>query len=145
MRVLICCPKCGNKDLEMVDTTKSYLYRCTKCDNEFTYETSGYDIQENGEVDDGSHTFNELYHHRMILFSIICNTYKESAWKSWKHHDGTMYKDYFIVGITTPKGDYSYHYHKDNWDYFKVKELNNAPAYDGHKPEDIDRLFTLIK
>ena len=54
-------------------------------------------------------------------------------------------ENYFIVGITTPKGDYSYHYHKDNWDYFKVKELNNAPAYDGHKPEDIDRLFTLIK
>ena len=27
----------------------------------------------------------------------------------------------------------------------KVKELPNAPAYDGHKPEDIDRLFTLIR
>ena len=36
-------------------------------------------------------------------------------------------------------------YHKDYWDIFKVKELPNAPAYDGHKPEDIDRLFTLIK
>ena len=34
---------------------------------------------------------------------------------------------------------------KDYWDIFKVKELPNAPAYDGHKPEDIDRLFTLIK
>ena len=55
-----------------------------------------------------------------------------------------MYEDYFIVGVTTAKGNYTYHYHKDYWDIFKVKELPNAPAYDGHKPEDIDRLFTLI-
>ena len=56
-----------------------------------------------------------------------------------------MYEGYFIVGVTTAKGNYTYHYHKDYWDIFKVKELPNAPAYDGHKPEDIDRLFTLIK
>ena len=56
-----------------------------------------------------------------------------------------MYEDYFIVGVTTAKGNYTYHYYKDYWDIFKVKELPNAPAYDGHKQEDIDRLFTLIK
>ena len=97
-----------------------------------------------GEVSDGYHTFNELYHHRMVLFAVICNTYKDKAWKSWKHHDGDMYDDYFIVGITTDKGDYSYHYHKDNWDKFDVKELENAPAWDGHIPNDIDRLLSLL-
>lgn len=96
-----------------------------------------------GNVSDGSHTFNELYYHRMVLFSIICNTYKDKAWKSWKHHDGTMYDDYFIVGITTDLGDYSYHYYKDGWDMFKVKELDNAPKWDGHKPRDIHRLLSL--
>ena len=30
-----------------------------------------------GELSDGYHTFNELYHHRAILFSVICNTYPE--------------------------------------------------------------------
>lgn len=96
-----------------------------------------------GIVSDGSHTFDELYHHRMILFAVICNTYKEHAWKSWKHHDGTMFDDYFIVGIDTPHGQYSYHYHKDNWDYFQVMERVLAPKWDGHKPEDIRRLLSL--
>lgn len=104
-----------------------------------------FDVENKGQISDGYHTFDELYYHRMVLFSIICNTYKNQAWKSWKHHDGTMYDDYFIVGITTDKGDYSYHYHKDYWDLFKVQELEKAPIWDGHKPEDIDRLFSLLK
>ena len=98
-----------------------------------------------GNISDGYHTFDELYNHRMILFSIICNTYKDKAWKSWKHDDGTMYDDYFIVRITTDKGDYSYHYHKDNWGYFNVKEIEFAPKWDGHTPKDIVRLFDLVK
>jgi hypothetical protein len=98
-----------------------------------------------GEISDGYHTFDELYEHRMVLFSIICNTYKEKAWKSWLHEDGTMYDDYFIIGITTPMGDYSYHYHKNNWDKFNVKELEKAPKWDGHKPDDIIRLYSLLK
>lgn len=97
-----------------------------------------------GEISDGYHTFNELYHHRMILFSVICNTYKHISWKSFKHSDGTMYEDYFIVGITTEEGDYSYHYHKDNWHYFDIKELEYAPTWDGHEPKDIERLLSLI-
>ena len=98
-----------------------------------------------GQVSDGYHTFNELYYHRMTLFAVICNTYKEKAWKSWKHHDDTMYDDFFIVGISTSKGDYTYHYHKDNWDVFKVKEISNAPEWDGHTPSDIHRLFDLVE
>lgn len=117
----------------------------------------GFEIDENGDiqilggtfnkgsVSDGYHTFDELYYHRMVLFSVICNTYKESAWKSWKHHDDTMYDDYFIVGLQTPEGQYTYHYHKDEWDMFKVKELEKAPEYDGHKPSDITRLISLLK
>ena len=96
------------------------------------------------EISDNCHTFKELYYHRMILFAIICNTYKNKAWKSWKHSDNTMYSDYFIVGITTPLGDYSYHYHKDYWDKFDVPELEKAPIWDGHTPDDIDRLFSLL-
>ena len=33
-------------------------------------------------ISDGYHTFDELYYHRMVLFSIICNTYDDKAWKS---------------------------------------------------------------
>lgn len=97
-----------------------------------------------GKISDGYHTFDELYHHRMVLFSIICNTYKDKSWKSWLHDDGTMFDDYFIVGVTTDKGEYTYHYHKDNWDRFDVKEIEKAPKWDGHKPSDIDRLCSLL-
>lgn len=113
--------------------------------NIFNYHEFHLMAESIDEVSDGFHTFNELYYHRMILFAIICNTYKENAWKSWKHSDNTMYKDYFIVGITTPVGDYSYHYHKKYWNKFSVKELDTAPKWDGHLPEDIERLFTLLK
>lgn len=94
-------------------------------------------------ISDGYHTFEELYYHRMILFSLICKAHKDKAWKSKQHHDGTMFDGYFIVGIDTPEGRYSYHYDLQYWDDFDVKELERAPEYDGHKPSDIDRLKTL--
>ena len=103
-----------------------------------------FEVEDISQISDGYHTFAELYHHRMVLFAITCMAFSRTAWKSKLHHDGTMYDDYFIVGVTTPSGDYSYHYHMDNWDYFKVTELDRAPEWDGHKPEDIDRLFTLL-
>ena len=96
-----------------------------------------------GKLSDGYHTFNELYYHRMVLFSVICNQNKHCSWKSWLHHDGTMFEDYFIVGITTPEGDYTYHYHKDYWDMFDVAEYDKANAWDGHKSDDIVRLLSL--
>lgn len=99
---------------------------------------------ETDKISDTYHTFGELYHHRMILFSIICNQNKGKAWKSRLHDDGTMYVDYFIVGITTSEGEYTYHYHMDNWNSFDIEELTSAPAWDGHIPSDITRLLSLI-
>ena len=94
-------------------------------------------------VSDGYHTFEELYDHRMILFSVILNSNKSKSWKSKFHDDGTMYKDYFIVGIETKEGSYTYHYHISNWDMFDVKELKKAPKWDGHLPSDITRLLNI--
>lgn len=110
--------------------------------NNLDYKISKVDSIQ--KMSDGYHTFEELYHHRMMLFSVICNTYKDKAWKSWKHNDNTMYDDYFIAGIDTEEGQYTYHYHKDNWDMFNVKELEYAPEWDGHKPSDITRLLNLL-
>lgn len=95
------------------------------------------------DISDGYHTFDELYEHRRILFSIICHINKDLAWKSWKHSDGTMFDDSFIVGIETPEGQYTYHYNSKFWNEFNVKELSNAPEYDGHKPKNITRLLSL--
>lgn len=95
-------------------------------------------------ISDKWHTFGDLYYHRMMLFAVICNQNKEIAWKSKLHHDGTMFEDSFNVGINTPEGQYTYHYYLKDWDMFDVKELPNAPKYDGHKPEDVTRLISIL-
>ena len=99
-----------------------------------------------GDVSDGYHTFNELYHHRAILFSVICNTFKDKAWKSKKHDTGDMFDGMFIVGIETPQGQATYHYDINSyWDMFKVKELPNAPEWDGHTPEEAIRRISILQ
>lgn len=100
-----------------------------------------------GDTSDGYHTFNELYHHRAVLFAMICNQNNSLAWKSKKHSDGTMFDNMFIVGIETAQGQATYHYDiLPYWDYFKVKELETAPIWDGHTPSQaIDRIFEMSK
>ena len=100
-----------------------------------------------GDLSNRYHTFNELYHHRAILFSVICNNNKEIAWKSRSHHDGSMYSSMFIVGINTPKGQATYHYDVNPyWRMFEVQELEFAPEWDGHTPDQaIDRIKSLIE
>lgn len=100
-----------------------------------------------GELSDGYHTFNELYHHRMILTSVIVNMLAEihpdMVWKSMNHHDPEfpMYDGMFIVGINCPDGQATYHYDLPDWDMFHCQELDRAPEFDGHTPNDaIERI-----
>lgn len=98
-----------------------------------------------GDTSDGYHTFNELYHHRAVLFSVIVKAFPDKAWKSLRHHDGTMYDGMFIVGIDTPEGQATYHYDIDPyWDMFECQELVRAPEWDGHTPaQAIERIGRL--
>lgn len=98
-----------------------------------------------GETSDGYHTFNELYDHRAKLFSVVVRDHRELAWKSMLHHDGTMYDGMFIVGIETPGGQATYHYDVEPyWSLFDCKELDRAPEWDGHTPQQaIDRIAAL--
>lgn len=98
-----------------------------------------------GDTSDGYHTFNELYHHRAVLFSVIVKAFSDKAWKSLRHHDGTMYEGMFIVGIDTPDGQATYHYDIDPyWDMFECRELERAPEWDGHTPaQAIERIGRL--
>lgn len=98
------------------------------------------------DVSDKWHTFGELYYHRMILTLCLASLLPDYSWKSKLHHDGTMFDDNFIVGFDTPGGQYSYHYDMEYWYLFdNIKTLNRAPEYDGHKPNDIGRLLSLLK
>lgn len=99
-----------------------------------------------GNLSDGYHTFNELYHHRAVLFSVICNAMPERAWKSKLHDTGDMFDGMFIVGIETNEGQATYHYDVDPyWDMFHVKELERAPKWDGHTPQDAIERIRRIK
>ena len=101
----------------------------------------------NGETSDGYHTFNELYHHRALLFSAVVRNYPELCWKSKKHHAGDMYEGMFIVGINTPDGQASYHYDiEPYWDMFECEELEFAPEWDEHTPDQaIERIGKLTR
>ena len=59
------------------------------------------------DIKDEFHSMSELYFNRLVLFSIVCETYKENSWKSKLHSDGTMFDDFIIVAITTPQGEYA--------------------------------------
>ena len=119
---------------------------CARRVTRFVKELNALDVPViTGETSDGYHTFNELYHHRAVLFSVIVKAFADHAWKSRKHHDGTMYDGMFIVGIETPDGQATYHYDiKPYWDMFQCKELEYAPEWDGHtSAQAIDRIGQL--
>lgn len=147
--------KCGSCSHE--DACAAWIRHCSTLYSDFAYSVSdcphylpAADVVEVpktgiGDLSDGYHTFNELYHHRAVLFAVLCNTYSHLAWKSQKHSTEDMYDGMFIVGIETPEGQATYHYDIDPyWDMFRVKELERAPAWDGHTPaEAICRISTI--
>lgn len=98
-----------------------------------------------GEMSDGYHTFNGLYYQRMILFAALVKQNKERAWKSHRHEDGELCfgGGWFIVGIDTPEGSYTYHYEDKDWDLFECEELPAGKHWDGHTEDEVTRLLSL--
>jgi len=103
-------------------------------------------VNDIGELSDGFHTFNGLYEQRMILFAALVKAYKGRAWKSYRHEDGEWCfgGGWFVVGIDTPEGSYTYHYENKYWDMFDCIDLPRAPHWDGHTEADAEtRLMSL--
>ena len=103
-------------------------------------------VSDIGDVSDGFHTFNSLYEQRMILFAALVKAYRDKAWKSYRHEDGEYCfgGGWFIVGIDTPEGSYTYHYKNKYWDMFDCADLPRAKHWDGHTEADAEtRLMSL--
>lgn len=102
-------------------------------------------VDDIGEVSDGFHTFNGLYKQRMILFAALVKAYKDNAWKSYRHEDGEYCfgGGWFIVGIDTPEGSYTYHYENKYWYMFDCIDLPRGKHWDGHTEKDVTRLLSL--
>lgn len=106
-------------------------------------------LKDSGEVSDGWHTFDELYHYRMLYNAGMATYFHEFleehgpyddqfVVKSWRHSDGELCfgKDnYFVVVMQLPTGQVSNHYKGEYWDLFKVPEVERAPEWDGHTPQ----------
>ena len=102
-------------------------------------------VKEIDDVSDGFHTFRQLYYQRMMLFATIVKQNKDKAWKSLRHEDGELcfVGGWFIVGIDTPEGSYTYHYEDNFYSLFDCTELDRAKHWDGHTEEDVTRLLSL--
>lgn len=102
---------------------------------------------DTNKISDGYHTFEELYNHRLALFALICELLPAESWKTRVHSDGSVWEDWFLVGLRYLSGEQiTYHYPMEWWDKIQVHELKQAPPYDGHTPQDVlDRLSKFFK
>lgn len=100
------------------------------------------------QVSDGSHTFDELYDHRCLLFIALMKLSNErdvpeihDVWFSQLHHDGTSFDGYIIVGMLTDTGQCTYHVKEKPFATLlrssSVREIANAPEWDGHNSSDV--------
>lgn len=97
------------------------------------------------DLSDGFHTFKQLYFQRMMLFATIVKQNKDKAWKSFRHEDGELCfgGGWFIVGVDTPEGSYTYHYEAKYFDLFDCDILDYGKHWDGHTEKDVTRLLSL--
>lgn len=102
-------------------------------------------IDDISDLSDGYHTFRQLYYQRMMLFAALVKQNKDKAWKSLRHEDGELCfgGGWFIAGIDTPEGSYTYHYEDNYFSLFDCEELERGKHWDGHTEKDVIRLLSL--
>lgn len=106
-----------------------------------------------GELSDGYHTFNELYHYRLLYNAALFNEWARLGFydvhKSGVHDDGELpfgSSDWFIVVAELPTGQISNHYRMEHWRLFDIPSRELPNKYDGHTPQQVaDRLETMLR
>lgn len=108
-------------------------------------QAAGDDVIDKGKISDGFHTFNELYAHRVRLFSTLMNAYPKLSWWSHKQSDGEDYEGWILAGIETPAGQITYHLPESEIEFLPVgTELDIAKDWDGHEAADVlERLISM--
>lgn len=106
------------------------------------------------DISDGYHTFDELYEFRMLYNAAFFNELalhdlasvhlgdgipKLNVVKSWRHSDGELCfgGGWFVVTAQLHTGQITNHYETKDWDLFKIPEVDKAPEWDGHTPQDV--------
>ncbi|MCH5167566.1 MAG: hypothetical protein J1F35_06685 [Erysipelotrichales bacterium] len=104
------------------------------------FENSYISEDEWENIDDGYHSFKELYEYRKLYNAAFFNLLpKDIVLKSKRHSDGEecFGGGWFIVQAELPTGQISNHYEMKDWDLFKIPEKEFANEWDGHSPEDV--------
>lgn len=103
-------------------------------------EIDSLETAEKQQLSDGSHTFEELYDHRCILYISLCNLIKDrsefNVTKAILHGDGFSYDGMFLLVIINEslpsQPQISYHIPMKYWELAKCDAAMFAPDYDGH-------------
>ena len=111
----------------------------------FTAEASGADVVDKGEISDGYHTFNELYAHRVRLFSTLMRAFADKAWWSFSSSEGEQWEGWILAGIDTPAGAVTYHLPESEIPHLpEGSEIEIGKEWDGHTADDVlERLVSL--
>ena len=107
---------------------------------EYNASQDAYIVSSDRYVSDGYHTFKELYEHRNMLFLSLIQTRLDVCWWSEKHHDGTGYDGYIIVGMELPSGSITYHLENKYSTLLRMMGVDYiavAPKWDGHTSKDV--------
>jgi hypothetical protein len=93
-------------------------------------------------ISDGYHTFGELYEHRHALMRALTFAYPEIAWRApvGEHLEG-----WFLVGMSLPTGQISYHLPEKYYGAFEHCYPVSQPTWDGHTPQQVvERLHAWV-
>lgn len=111
------------------------------------YLERAQELQKAGMFSDGYHTFDELYAHRVRLFTCLMHAHRNRAWWSTHYADESSVSDgkFIIAGINTPEGAATYHIPKTETDHLPQGTFRfYAPEFDGHTAADVlERLLSL--
>ena len=150
---LIYFPKYGNFQLSGLEASYTNITkRQARQMVEFINQVLGREsMSSTGQISDGYHTFDELYRYRMIYHAWAVREWQQVGYpvvKSHRHSDGESCfgGGWFIVSAQLPTGQVSNHYEDEYWDLFDCPEVEKAPEWDGHTPQQAaDRIETALK
>lgn len=104
-------------------------------------------------INDGYHTFPELYEFRKIYNAALFNEWAKfdipsyNVHKSIRHFDGELCfgGGWFIVVAMLPGGQITNHYKIADWDLFRVAIVDKAKyEFDGHTGEDVIKRLSAL-
>ena len=97
-----------------------------------------------GTLSDWYHTFNELYDHRIALYSALVRTWVYPAHKSKTHHDWSVRDWRFICTMYIDWKQISYHAPDKYRDKFNCEEREKADERDWHTSNDVLKRLWLL-